>query len=128
MKGCFTVLVILLFNPISMILWLALSAEVEGRKPEYKSQIVSGEIVSNGVIECSRSVTGPVDPVVMVKCDDGIMVEICVLAGDSAAGYKLTQGERVKVKRRKTMALIPFLTDRFKAQYEGWLQSSEEAS
>jgi len=108
--------------PFVIFVLLGISAEIEGQKEEYAQEIVFGTIVSNGVIESSRSATGSIDPVVMVKSDDGKMIRVPATSSTASADYRLIQGERVRIVREKVMALIPFLTNQFKDRYRGWLK------
>lgn len=95
---------------IALVLIVILTlAYIEGRKPEYAIQVVYGTIVSDGVVSSSRGVTGPIDSVVMVACDDKILTRIAITNDTLAQGYKMVYGERVKLERRKSIAIIPFL-------------------
>ncbi len=82
---------------------------VECGGKEHQPVVVSGTIISEGIISSSRGVTGPIDPSIFVRCDDNILVRIEISSYELSTGYKLEKGEQVKLTRWKNYAIIPFL-------------------
>jgi hypothetical protein len=78
-----------LIGMLMIFVALCVSAEIEGKKGEYTPTIIFGTIISDGVISVSRGAIGPIDPSLMVACDDKILVRVEVSSKTLVAGYKL---------------------------------------
>ena len=66
-----------------------------------KPQIVYGKIISNGVISIKPdyATSNSNQPMILVVCDDKILVKVELDRETLAAGYKIEKNERVKVRR-----------------------------